>query len=36
MKMIAQQSANWEQTEVNSKTKTILQYNPDVLWIVKK
>ena len=34
MKMVAQQTANWEQTEANSKTETILQSNPDIKGIV--
>ena len=34
MKMVAQQTANWEQTEANSKTETILQSNPDIKGII--
>ncbi len=34
MKMVAQQTANWEQTEANQKTETILQSNPDIKGII--
>lgn len=34
MKMVAQQTAHWEQIEANSKTETILQSNPDIKGIV--
>lgn len=34
MKMVAQQTANWEQTEANSNTETILQSNPDIKGII--
>ena len=30
MKMVAQQSANWDQTEGQSKAETILQQYPDI------
>ena len=30
MKMIAQETANWDQTEAFSKMETLLQANPDV------
>lgn len=34
MKMVAQQTANWEQTEANQKTETILQSNPNIKGII--
>ena len=34
MKMVAQQTANWEQTEAYSKVETILQSNPDIKGIL--
>lgn len=34
MKMVAQQSANWDQTEGQSKAETILQQYPDIVAIV--
>ena len=34
MKMVAQQSANWDQTEGQSKAETILQQYPDITAIV--
>lgn len=34
MKMVAQQTANWEQTEAYQKVETILQSNPDIKGIV--
>lgn len=34
IKMVSQQTANWEQTEANSKTETILQSNPDIKGII--
>ncbi|MBB5337413.1 D-ribose ABC transporter substrate-binding protein [Pectinatus brassicae] len=34
MKMVAQQTANWEQTEAYQKTETILQSNPDIKGII--
>lgn len=34
MEMVAQQSANWDQTEGQAKTETILQSNPDIVAIV--
>ena len=34
LKMVAQQTANWEQTEANQKVETILQSNPDVKGII--
>jgi erythritol transport system substrate-binding protein len=34
MKMVAQQSANWSQTEAYSKMETILQANPDIKGVI--
>lgn len=34
MKMVAQQSANWSQTEGYSKMETILQANPDIKGVI--
>ncbi|GAA2375489.1 D-ribose ABC transporter substrate-binding protein [Dactylosporangium salmoneum] len=34
MKMVAQQSANWDQAEALSKTQTILQAHPDIKGII--
>jgi erythritol transport system substrate-binding protein len=34
MKMVAQQSANWSQTEAYSKMETILQANPDIQGVI--
>jgi erythritol transport system substrate-binding protein len=34
MKMVAQQSANWSQTEGYSKMETILQANPDIQGVI--
>jgi erythritol transport system substrate-binding protein len=34
MKMVAQQSANWSQTEAFSKMQTILQANPDIKGVI--
>jgi erythritol transport system substrate-binding protein len=34
LKMVAQQTANWEQTEAYQKAETILQSNPDIQGIV--
>lgn len=34
MKMVTQQTANWEQTEANQKTETILQSNPNIKGII--
>ncbi len=34
MKMVAQQTANWEQTEGFQKTETILQSNPNIKGII--
>lgn len=34
LKMVAQQSANWDQTEALQKTQTILQANPDIKGII--
>ena len=34
MKMVAQQTANWEQTEAYQKVETILQSNPDIKGIL--
>ena len=34
MEMVAQQSANWDQTEAQKKVDTILQSNPDIVAIV--
>jgi erythritol transport system substrate-binding protein len=34
MKMVAQQSANWDQTQAYSKTETILQANPGIKGII--
>lgn len=34
MKMVAQQTANWEQTEAYEKMETILQSNPDIKGVV--
>ena len=34
MKMVAQQTANWEQTEANQKVETILQSNPNIKGII--
>lgn len=34
LKMVAQQSANWSQTEGYSKTEAILQANPDITGII--
>lgn len=34
MKMVAQQTANWEQAEANQKTEMILQSNPDINGLV--
>ena len=34
MEMVAQQSANWDQTEGKEKADTILQQNPDIVAIV--
>lgn len=34
MKMVAQQTANWEQTEAYQKMETILQSNPDIKGVV--
>ncbi|NCB29471.1 MAG: D-ribose ABC transporter substrate-binding protein [Clostridia bacterium] len=34
LEMVAQQTANWEQTEAYSKTETILQSNPDITGII--
>jgi len=34
MEMVAQQSANWEQTEAFEKMETILQSNPDVAGVI--
>ncbi len=34
MKMVAQQTANWDQAEALSKTQTILQANPDIKGII--
>lgn len=34
MKMVAQQTANWEQTEAYQKAETILQSNPDIKGII--
>jgi len=34
LKMVAQQTANWEQTEANQKVETILQSNPNVKGII--
>lgn len=34
MKLIAQQTANWEQTEAHSKTEAILQSHPDIKGII--
>jgi erythritol transport system substrate-binding protein len=34
LKMVAQQSANWDQTEALSKTQTILQAHPDIKGII--
>ncbi len=34
MKMVAQQTANWDQTEAYSKMETILQTNPDITGVI--
>ena len=34
LKMVAQQSANWSQTEAYSKMETILQANPDIKGVI--
>ncbi|MCR5526651.1 MAG: D-ribose ABC transporter substrate-binding protein [Lachnospiraceae bacterium] len=34
MEMVAQQSANWDQTEAYEKTETILQSNPEITGII--
>src|SRR5512138_304846 len=34
MKMVAQQSANWSQTEAFQKMETILQANPDIKGVI--
>ena len=34
MKMVAQQSANWSQTEAFSKMESILQANPDIKGVI--
>ncbi|MBD5559611.1 MAG: D-ribose ABC transporter substrate-binding protein [Clostridia bacterium] len=34
LEMVAQQTANWEQTEAFEKTETILQSNPDITGII--
>ena len=34
MKMVAQQTANWDQAEALAKTQTILQANPDIKGII--
>lgn len=34
MKMVAQQTANWDQTEAYSKMETILQSNPDITGVI--
>lgn len=34
MKMVAQQSANWDQTEAYNKTETILQANPKIKGVI--
>lgn len=34
LKMVAQQTANWEQTEANQKVETMLQSNPDIKGII--
>lgn len=34
LEMVAQQTANWEQTEAYAKTETILQSNPDITGIL--
>lgn len=34
LEMVAQQTANWEQTEAYSKTETILQSNPEITGII--
>ncbi|POW57727.1 D-ribose ABC transporter substrate-binding protein [Candidatus Pantoea alvi] len=34
MKMVAQQSANWSQTEAFSRMETILQKNPDIVGVI--
>ncbi len=34
MKMVAQQTANWEQVEANQKMETILQSNPDIKGVI--
>ena len=34
MKMVAQQTANWEQTEANQKVETILQSNPNIKGVI--
>ncbi|TJW25141.1 MAG: D-ribose ABC transporter substrate-binding protein, partial [Mesorhizobium sp.] len=34
LKMVAQQSANWSQTEAYSKMESILQANPDIKGVI--